>query len=143
MKTTLPKDPGDKREWTVVDVGGKPLGRAAVVIANVLRGKDRPNYSPQVDMGDFVVVLNADKVKLTGKKEEQKIYHDYSGYRGGLKETKASVVRAKHPDRMIRDAVKGMLPKNKLGRRYSKRLRVYVGEEHPHALNNPKTVQVK
>ena len=143
MKTTLPQDPGDKRGWTVVDIKDKPLGGAAVVIANILRGKNRPDYSPQVDIGDFVVVLNADKVKLTGKKEEQKIYQDFSGYRGGLKETKASVVRERHPDRMIRDAVKGMLPKNKLGRRYSKRLRVYVGNEHPHGLHNPQTVEVK
>ena len=143
MKTTLPKDPGIKRGWSLVDIGDKPLGRAAVVIANLLRGKDRPDFSPQVDMGDFVIVLNAGKVKLTGNKEEQKIYHDYSGYRGGLKETKASAVREKHPDRMIRDAVRGMLPKNRLGRRYAKRLRVYEGTEHPHAAQNPNVVEVK
>ncbi len=143
MKTTLPKDPGLERGWTIVDVNDKPLGRAAVVIANILRGKNRPDFSPQVDMGDFVIVVNAEKVKLTGNKEEQKIYTDYSGYRGGLKETKASVVRERHPDRLIRDAVKGMLPKNKLGRRYSKRLRVYVGEEHPHSMHNPTKVEIK
>ena len=143
MKTTLPKDPGIMRGWSIVDVAGKPVGRAAVVIANLLRGKTRVDFSPQVDMGDFVVVLNAEKVKLTGKKEEQKIYHDYSGFRGGLKETKASVVRQKHPDRLIRDAVKGMLPKNRLGRRYYKRLRVFVGEEHPHAPQNPIKVEIK
>lgn len=143
MKTTLPKDPGVERGWTIVDVNDKPLGRAAVVIANILRGKNRADFSPQVDMGDFVVVVNAEKVKLTGNKEEQKIYADYSGYRGGLKETKASVVRERHPDRLIRDAVKGMLPKNKLSRRYAKRLKVYVGEEHPHAMHNPTKVEIK
>jgi len=142
MKTTLPKDPGAKRAWTIVDVKGKPVGRAAVVIANVLRGKHRPDFSPQVDMGDFVIVLNAEKVKLTGKKEDLKIYKDYSGYRDGLKKVKASVVRERHPDRLIRDAVKGMLPNNRLGRRYAKRLRVYVGEEHPHALHHPTKVQI-
>lgn len=143
MKTTLPQDPGENRGWTIVDVNDKPLGRAAVVVANILRGKNRPDYSPQVDMGDFVIVLNAEKVKLSGNKEEKKIYTDYSGYRGGLKETKASVVRQRHPDRLIRDAVRGMLPKNKLGRRYTKRLKVYVGEEHPHALHNPTKVEIK
>ena len=143
MKTTLPKDPGDKRGWSIIDVNDKPLGRVAVVIANALRGKNRVDFSPQVDMGDFVVVLNAAKVKLTGNKEDQKIYQDYSGYRGGLKETKASVVRERHPDRLIRDAVKGMLPKNRLGRRYSKRLRVYEGDEHPHAAQTPSVIDLK
>lgn len=143
MKTTLPKDPGDKRGWSIIDVNDKPLGRVAVVIANALRGKNRVDFSPQVDMGDFVVVVNAAKVKLTGKKEDQKIYQDYSGYRGGLKETKASVVRERHPDRLIRDAVKGMLPKNRLGRRYSKRLRVYEGDEHPHAAQTPSVLDLK
>jgi len=143
MKTTLPKDPGDKRGWSIIDVNDKPLGRVAVVIANALRGKNRVDFSPQVDMGDFVVVINAAKVKLTGKKEDQKIYQDYSGYRGGLKETKASVVRERHPDRLIRDAVKGMLPKNRLGRRYSKRLRVYEGDEHPHAAQTPSVIDLK
>lgn len=143
MKTTLPKDPGDKRGWSIIDVNDKPLGRVAVVIANALRGKNRVDFSPQVDMGDFVVVLNAAKVKLTGNKEDQKIYQDYSGYRGGLKETKASVVRERHPDRLIRDAVKGMLPKNRLGRRYSKRLRVYEGDVHPHAAQTPSVIDLK
>jgi len=143
MKTTLPKDPGVKRGWTIVDVSGKPLGRAAVAISNILRGKHRPDFSPQVDMGDFVIVVNAEKVKLTGNKEDQKIYKDYSGYRDGLKKTKASVVRERHPDRLIRDAVHGMLPKNRLARRYAKRLKVYVGEDHPHGLHNPKKVEIK
>jgi large subunit ribosomal protein L13 len=143
MKTTLPKNPGVDRGWSIVDVNDIPLGRAAVVIANLLRGKNRVDFSPQVDIGDFVVVLNAAKVKLTGKKEEQKIYQDFSGYRGGLKETKASIVRQKHPDRLIRDAVKGMLPKNRLGRTYYKRLKVYEGEEHPHVMHSPSIVEVK
>ena len=143
MKTTLPKDPGEKRGWKIVDVKGKPVGRAAVVIANLLRGKNKADFSPQVDIGDFVIVVNAEKVKLTGKKEDLKLYQDYSGYRDGLKKVKASVIRQRHPDRLIRDAVEGMLPGNRLGRRYSKRLRVYVGEDHPHGPQNPTKVQIK
>lgn len=143
MKTTLPKDPGENRGWAIIDAKNKPLGRVAVVIANTLRGKDRPDFSPQVDMGDFVIVLNAAKVKLTGKKEDQKIYHSYSGFRDGLKRTPAAVVRSRKPERMIKEAVHGMLPKNRLGRRYEKRLRIFEGEEHPHGAHNARTVVVK
>lgn len=143
MKTTLPKNPGVKRSWALVDVKGKPLGRAAVVIANLLRGKTRADFSPQVDMGEFVIVLNASKVKLTGKKEDLKIYQNYTGYRDGLKKTPASVVRERHPDRLIKDAVSGMLPKNRLGRSYAGRMKIYEGAEHPHAAQSPRTVEVK
>jgi len=143
MKTTLPKNPGVERGWSIVDVKDVPVGRAAVIIARLLRGKYRADFSPQVDIGDFVVVLNAGAVKLTGKKEEQKIYQNFSGFRDGLKLTKAADVRKKHPDRLIRDAVKGMLPKNTLARTYYKRLKVYEGEEHPHGMHNPRSVAVK
>ena len=142
MKTTLPQDPGTDRNWVLVDADGKALGRLAVQIANILRGKTKPTFSPQVDTGDFVVVINAEKVSLTGRKEEQKIYKRYSGFRGGLKEVKASAVRERHPDRMILQAVKGMLPKNTLSRKMFSRLKVYAGSEHPHAAQNPSTINV-
>ena len=126
----------------LVDATDKPLGRLAVGIANALRGKNRPTFSPSVDTGDFVVVVNAEKVKLTGKKEEQKIYHRYSGYRGGLKEFPASVVRERHPDRLVKLAVRGMLPRNKMAKRILGRLKVYAGDEHPHEAQNPTKVEL-
>lgn len=138
MKTTLAKDPGTDRLWFVVDAAEQPLGRLAVKIADVLRGKNKPTYTPNVDTGDFVVVVNAEKVKLTGRKEEQKTYQRYSGYRGGLKEFKASVMRERHPDRMIKLAVRGMMPRNNLSRKMFRRLKVYAGDEHPHAAQQPK-----
>lgn len=142
MKTTLPKDPGDQREWVVIDAADKPLGRLAVKIANTLRGKDKPVYSPQVDTGAFVVVVNAEKVKLTGRKDKQKIYRRYSGHRGGLKEETASVVRERHPDRLVTLAVKGMLPGNNLGRKMLGRLKAYAGPEHPHQSQKPRTIEL-
>ncbi|MFC1462195.1 50S ribosomal protein L13 [Verrucomicrobiota bacterium] len=132
MKTTLPKDPGTKREWLLVDATDKTVGRLAVKIANILRGKTKPTFSPQVDTGAFVVVINAEKIKLTGRKEEQKIYQRYSGYRSGLKEMTAATVRERHPERLITLAVRGMLPKNAMGRKVIKRLKAYAGPEHPH-----------
>lgn len=137
MKTFLPKDVGADRAWWLVDATDQTLGRLAVKIANRLRGKDKAIFTPHVDTGDFVVVVNCEKVKLTGKKEEQKVYQRYTGYRGGLRETPASVVRERHPDRIIRLAVKGMLPKNNLSRQVFSRLKVYAGAEHPHAAQNP------
>lgn len=137
MKTFVAKDPGTERAWLVVDAADKTLGRLAVKIANVLRGKTKPTFTPHVDTGDFVVVINADKVKLTGKKEEQKIYHRYSGYRSGLKEIPASVIRKRHPERLITLAVKGMLPKNKLSVKMLTRLKVYAGDQHPHVAQQP------
>lgn len=133
MKTFVPKEAEIKRDWLVVDAEGKTAGRLAVVIANALRGRDKPTYTPHVDTGAFVVVVNADKIKLTGNKEEKKIYQDYSGYSSGLTETKAKDIRAKHPERIITQAVKGMLPTNRLSRQMLKRLKVYAGPEHPHA----------
>ncbi|MBN1557883.1 MAG: 50S ribosomal protein L13 [Lentisphaerae bacterium] len=132
MKTSLAKDPGSTRAWRVMDAAGQPLGRLAVKIADALRGKDRPTYTPHVDSGDFVVVVNAAQVVLTGRKEEQKIYARYTGHRGGHKEEKASLVRARHPERLILNAVKGMLPGNNLCRHMLRRLKVYPGPDHPH-----------
>lgn len=133
MKTTVPKEADIKRDWFIVDAEGKAAGRLAVVIANVLRGRNKPTYTPHVDTGAFVVVVNADKIKLTGNKEEKKIYQDYSGYSSGRTETLAKDIRAKHPERIIMQAVKGMLPTNRMSRQIIKRLKVYAGPEHPHA----------
>jgi large subunit ribosomal protein L13 len=133
MKSFVPKEADIKRDWYVVDAAGKPAGRLAVVIADALRGRDKPTYTPHVDTGAFVVVVNAEKIKLTGNKEEKKIYQDYSGYSSGRTETKAKDVRAKNPERIIMQAVKGMLPANRMSRQTIKRLKVYVGPDHPHA----------
>lgn len=132
MKTTIAKPGSVQRRWQVVDASNQVLGRLAVTIAERLRGKHTPLYSPNVDTGDFVVVINAGKVRLTGRKEEQKTYVNYSGYRGGLKTYNAAEIRARHPERLILDAVKGMLPKNRLMRQTFKRLKVYAGAAHPH-----------
>ncbi len=140
MKTTIADHPGDTRDWVVVDAADKTLGRIAVKIADSLRGKNKPTFTPHVDTGAFVVVVNAEKVKLSGRKEEQKIYQRYTGHRGGLKEMTAEVVREKHPDWLIRLAVRGMLPTNTQGRRQLRRLKVYTGDTHPHAAQNPSSV---
>jgi large subunit ribosomal protein L13 len=142
MKTFVPKDPGADRKWFLVDADEKPLGRVAVKIANILRGKEKPTFARDVDTGDFVVVVNAEKVKLTGRKEDQKVYRRYSGHRGGLKEVPASMMRERHPDRLIRLAVRGMLPKNNLSRKVFRRLKVYAGQEHPHEAQQPVKVEM-
>lgn len=133
MKTYLAKTGEIKRNGLIFDADGQPLGRLAVKVANALRGKDKTTFTPHIDTGAFVVVINAAKVKLTGSKEEKKIYQSYSGYRSGLKEIKAKDLRAKHPEKMIQEAVWGMLPHGRLGRSQFKKLRVYAGTEHPHA----------
>lgn len=137
MKSFIPKNPGEARSWQLVDATGKPLGRLAVNIANTLRGKNRPTFDPSVDMGDFVVVVNAEKVRLTGRKVEQKEYQRYSGWRGGLKTFTAKTMLEKHPDRVILEAVWGMLPKNTISRKMMTRIKVYRGSEHPHAAQMP------
>ena len=142
MKSFIAENPGHAREWLLVNADGKPLGRLAVGIAAALRGKTKPSYTPHVDMGAFVVVINAEKVKLTGKKETQKLYETFSGFRDGLKRVPASEVRRRHPDRMIKIAVHGMLPKNQLSRRVFRRLKVYAGPDHPHAAQNLREVAV-
>lgn len=138
MKTFMPKEADIVREWYVVDAADKPAGRLAVVIADALRGRDKPTYTPHVDVGAFVVVVNADKIKLTGNKENDKIYQDYSGYSSGRTETKAKEIREKNPERIITQAVKGMLPTNRQSRSALKRLKVYAGAEHPHAAQQVK-----
>ena len=132
MKTFVPKEADIKRDWFVVDADGKTAGRLAVVIANVLRGRNKPTYTPHVDTGAFVIVVKADKIRLTGNKEEKKIYQDYTGYSSGRNETQAKDIRAKNPERIITQAVKGMLPTNRMSRQILTRLKVYASPEHPH-----------
>ena len=137
MKTFLPKIDVQRRDWRIVDADGQVLGRLAEKIANVLRGRDKPTFAPHLDGGDFVIVINAEKIRVTGKKETNKIYSSYSGYRGGLKQVTLADIRAKHPERLIMKAVKGMLPKNRLAAKLLTKLKVYAGSEHPHAAQNP------
>ncbi len=136
-KTTRPQDPGTNRRWLLVDAAGKPLGRLAVAIANTLRGKNRRDFDPSVDIGDFVIVINAEKVVLTGKKDETKIYQRYSGWRGGRKVIPVAMMRERHPDRIITQAVWGMLPKNHMCRGVLTRLKVYRDANHPHEAQKP------
>ncbi len=137
MKTYLPKVNLDARKWHVVDAEGKVLGRLAVEVANVLRGKNKPIYTPHLDAGDFVVVIDAEKVVLTGKKETDKEYMSYSGWKGGEKRQTVAQVRARYPERLILHAVKGMIPKNRLGAVLLTKLKVYKGNQHPHAAQQP------
>ena len=131
-----------ERKWFVVDAENKVLGRLASEIATRLRGKHKPNFSPHMDVGDFIVVVNADKVKLTGKKLDDKIYYRHSGYIGGIKEQTAKEILEKQPTELIKMAVRGMLSKNSLGRKQLKKLRIYTGGEHPHAAQQPETLDI-
>jgi large subunit ribosomal protein L13 len=131
-----------KPEWFIVDMDGKTLGRVATEIAKVLQGKHKPMYTPHMDTGDYVVVVNADKVHLTGKKLEQKMYHRHSQYPGGLKSTPYGELLEKSPEKVIELAVKRMLPKNKLGRQMFKKLKVYAGAKHPHQAQQPKELEL-
>ncbi len=140
MKTTLVKEQDIARHWKLVDASGKPLGRLASEVAALLRGKHKVTFAPHIDQGDFVVVINAAQVKLTGNKEEQKIYKHYTGYASGLREFTARHIRAKNPTRMITQAVHGMLPKNKQSRQMMRRLRVFAGAEHDHGAQKPELV---
>jgi large subunit ribosomal protein L13 len=126
----------------VVDAEGKTLGRLATGIAHVLRGKHKPDFSPSVDVGDYVIVVNAEKVQVTGRKLDQKMYYRHSGYPGGLKEISLRDQLAKHPTRVLTHAVRGMLPKNRLGRRMFKKLKVYAGPDHPHQAQQPKPLDL-
>ena len=137
MTSTLAKKETVERKWYVLDAAGKPLGRTAVTVANLLRGKTKPTFTPNVDCGDYVIVINTDKAILTGKKLEQKSYYRVSGWIGGLKETKARIMMENRSDYAMELAVKGMLPKNTLGRNALTRLHLYKGEEHPHAAQKP------
>lgn len=142
MKTTAVHPDEVSRKWYIVDAAEKPAGRLAVRIAEVLRGKDLPTYTPHVDMGSFVVVVNAEKIKLSGSKDETKIYKNFTGFPGGLKERPAKAIRATNPERIITQAVKGMMPKNKLASVRMTRLKVYAGEQHPHAAQKPEALAV-
>ncbi len=137
MKTYLPKVEPEQRKWHVINADGVVLGRLAVRVADVLRGKNKPIFTPHLDAGDFVVVINAEKIVLTGNKEAQKTYMSYSGWRGGERYRSVGQLRSAHPERLITHAVKGMLPKNRLGAQLLRKLKVYAGEEHPHAAQKP------
>lgn len=139
-RTYSAKSSDVRHKWFVVDAEGKTLGRLASAIAATLRGKHKPTYTPHVDTGDFVIVLNAGKVKVTGDKERQKTYYRHSGYPGGLRSTTLKDMRAKHPDRIIENAVRGMLPRTALGKEQLRKLKIYEGSEHPHAAQNPETL---
>jgi len=142
MLTSSIKKDEIERDWFVVDAENQTLGRLASEIAQVIRGKKKPYYTPNLDMGDFVVVINAEKVVVTGSKEEQKKYFSHSGFPGGEKEVSLSSLRSKHPERIIYNAVKGMLPHNRLGRKLIKHLKVYTGSEHPHSSQQPKQFNI-
>ena len=143
MKTTFMANPSNiERKWYVVDAEGKTLGRLAVEVAKILRGKHKPTYTPHADTGDHVIVVNADKVVLTGKKLVQKTYFRHSGYPGGSTFVTAGNMLEKHPERVVEMAVRGMLPKNKLGEQMYRKLNVYAGAEHPHAAQKPEVLEL-
>ncbi|MBM4152287.1 MAG: 50S ribosomal protein L13 [Kiritimatiellaceae bacterium] len=143
MKTFVANENDIKRDWYVIDATDKSTGRLAVFIADLLRGRNKPTYTPHVDTGAFVVVINAEKVKLTGNKEEDKIYQDFSGYCSGLKEQTAAAVREKNPTRILMQAVEGMLPDNRLMRKTITRLKIYAGPVHPHSAQQVQTLEFK
>ncbi|WP_045215251.1 50S ribosomal protein L13 [Desulfonatronovibrio magnus] len=137
MKTYSPRPQDARRDWHVIDAEGKILGRMATEIATKLRGKNKPEFAPHMDMGDFVIVVNADKVKVTGNKLSQKKYYRHTGYPGGIREISLEKLLDKKPEEVIRHSVRGMLPKNKIGRNLLKKLKVYSGPDHPHSAQKP------
>ena len=141
MKTYLPKVDLEKRKWHVIDADGAVLGRLAVQVADILRGKNKPVFTPHLDAGDFVVVINAEKVAVTGKKETDKEFMSYSGWKGGERFRTVADVRAKTPEKLITHAVRGMVPKNRLGRVLMTKLKVYKGNQHPHAAQQPASLK--
>lgn len=143
MKTYVARPSTIEKKWYVVDAKGKTLGRLATVVADTLRGKRKPIYTPNIDTGDFVVVVNADKVVVTGNKAEQKMYYRHSGYPGGLKAEPFAKLQARRPEEIVRRAVRGMLPHNRLGRAQLRKLKVYAGEEHPHGAQKPEVLEIK
>ena len=142
MKTLSVRPQDVEHDWYVVDAENQTLGRLAAALARRLRGKHKASYTPHVDTGDYIVVVNADKVRVTGKKQTDKIYYRHSGYPGGIKAARFEEMIAKHPERVIEKAVKGMLPRNPLGRAVFRKLKVYAGSEHPHAAQQPKPLQL-
>lgn len=142
MKTVSMRDQDVERSWWIIDADNVVLGRMATEIARRLRGKHKPEYTPHVDTGDYIIVVNAEKVRVTGNKENNKIYWRHSGYPGGIKGTNVADMRTAHPERIIESAVKGMLPKGPLGRAMYRKLKVYAGAEHPHAAQQPKSLEL-
>jgi large subunit ribosomal protein L13 len=138
VKTYHQKASEIQRDWLVVDATNEALGRLATQIATLLRGKHKPTFTPSVDGGDFVIVVNCEKIRIMGKKADQKVYYHHTGYPGGIKATSYRMMLSKHPDRILRIAVKGMLPKNRLGRRLMGKLKIYAGPSHPHAAQQPR-----
>ncbi|MDD3965988.1 MAG: 50S ribosomal protein L13 [Candidatus Neomarinimicrobiota bacterium] len=143
MRTFSAKPADIKQDWYIVDAEGVVLGRLASQVAQILRGKHKPIFTPHIDTGDFVIVINAEKVRLTGTKEEKKSYFHHTGYPGGGRFNSYKEMIAKHPERVIEKAVKGMIPHNRLGRQILKKLKVYAGEEHPHAAQQPKPLEIR
>ena len=141
-KTYSPKSADVDRRWYVVDAAGQTLGRLAAQIAFRLRGKHKPTYAPHVDTGDFIIVVNADQVVLTGRKEDQKVYYRHSGRPGSLKSETARRLRQRRPERLVENAVRGMLPKNRLGRQLYRKLKVYAGPDHPHQAQQPEVIEL-
>ena len=141
MRTYFPKEGDIEPKWFVIDAEGQVLGRMSTTIANIISGKAKPTYTPFLDTGDHVIVVNAEKIVLTGRKEDEKLYRHHTGYPGGLKSKTAKIVRAEKPETMIETAVWGMLPKNKLGRKMLKKLKVYRGAQHPHEAQRPEALE--
>ncbi len=142
MSTYVPRPSTVERQWHVIDAGEQVLGRIATIAARLLQGKHKPQYAPFLDTGDFVIITNAKQVKLTGAKEDQKLYRHHSGYPGGLREERAKTLRQRIPTRLVETAVRGMLPKTKLGKQMYRKLKVYAGSEHPHAAQQPTQLEV-
>jgi large subunit ribosomal protein L13 len=140
MKTTALRTQDIEQKWYLIDCSGKTLGRLSVKVANILRGKNKPEYTPNSDVGDFVVLVNAKNLKITGSKNEDKIYYRHTGYPGGIKQISFKDLLNKDPEKVLRLAVKGMLPKNKLNRQVIKKLKVYAGDEHPHEAQKPEVL---
>jgi len=142
VRTFTQKQEEIERNWYIVDAEGETLGRLASRIAPILKGKHKPIYTPHLDCGDFVIIVNAERVRVTGRKMDQKLYHRHSGYPGGLSSISLRDQLAKHPERVLQAAIRGMLPKNKLGRRMIKKLKVYAGDSHPHQAQQPKPLEL-
>jgi len=142
VKTYTARAEDMEREWFLVNAEGKTLGRLASEIASVLRGKHKPIYTPHLDCGDYVIVVNAEKVRVTGRKLDQKMYYHHTGYPGGIKSISLRNQLQKHPERVLQAAVRGMLPKNRLGRKMLKKLKVYAGDSHPHQAQQPKMLEL-
>jgi large subunit ribosomal protein L13 len=143
MKSYMGRPREVERNWYLIDAEGQTLGRMATEIARLLRGKNKPKYTPHVDTGDFVVVVNAEKVVVTGRKAEQKVYYRHTGYPGGLRETSYEVMLRRKPTEVLRKAVRGMMPKTRLGRQQLRKLKIYAGPEHPHEAQNPQPYEVR